>query len=184
MLARKVLASAVLTSHGRWADLRFYATQFLARFRPKSVEVRRTRQYWAEIAFHERAAGDRRLPALGRLMYCRAMTAVEQVVEIPFFQGLPAEALREVAARSSVLALHRGATLISQHAAADYVFFLISGSVQIYIHFHGVDDLLVGTMREAGALLGWSVVRKPHRYTATWCDARRGAGCCGCRAKF
>jgi CRP/FNR family transcriptional regulator, cyclic AMP receptor protein len=95
------------------------------------------------------------------------MTAVEQVVEIPFFQGLPAEALREVAARSSVLALHRGATLISQHAAADYVFFLISGSVQIYIHFHGVDDLLVGTMREAGALLGWSVVRKPHRYTAT-----------------
>ena len=95
------------------------------------------------------------------------MTAVEQVVEIPFFQSLPAEALREVAAKSSVLALERGATLISQNAAAEYVFFLISGSVQIYIHFHGVDDLLVGTMREAGALLGWSVVRKPHRYTAT-----------------
>ncbi len=95
------------------------------------------------------------------------MTAVEQVVEIPFFQSLPAEALREVAAKSSVLALERGATLISQNAAAEYVFFLISGSVQIYIHFHGVDDLLVGTMREAGVLLGWSVVRKPHRYTAT-----------------
>jgi CRP-like cAMP-binding protein len=25
----------------------------------------------------------------------------------------------------------------------------------------------VGTMRQPGALLGWSVVRKPHRYTAT-----------------
>ena len=43
----------------------------------------------------------------------------------------------------------------------------MAGSVQFYIRFHGVDDLLVGTMREAGALLGWSVVRKPHRYTAT-----------------
>jgi hypothetical protein len=30
-----------------------------------------------------------------------------------------------------------------------------------------VDDLLVGTMREPGALLGWSVFRKPYRYTVT-----------------
>lgn len=55
---------------------------------------------------------------------------------------------------------------VARAGAAD-IFFLMSGSVQIYIHFHGVDDLLVGTMREPGALLGWSVVRKPHRYTAT-----------------
>jgi CRP-like cAMP-binding protein len=95
------------------------------------------------------------------------MTAVEPVVQIPFVQGIPAEALREIAARSTVLTFARGRTLISQHAAAEHLFFLISGSVQIYIHFHGVDDLLVGTMREPGALLGWSVVRKPHRYTAT-----------------
>jgi CRP-like cAMP-binding protein len=95
------------------------------------------------------------------------MTAIEQVVQIPFFQGLPAEALREVAAKSTVLTLERGGTLISQHATAEHLFFLISGSVQFYIRFHGVDDLLVGTMREPGALLGWSVIREPHRYTAT-----------------
>ena len=95
------------------------------------------------------------------------MTAVEQVVEIPFFQGIPAEALREIAAQSTVLTFEPGRTLISQHAAAEHLFFLMSGSVQFYIHFHGVDDLLVGTMRQPGALLGWSVVRKPHRYTAT-----------------
>jgi len=95
------------------------------------------------------------------------MTAVEQVVQIPFFQGLPAEVLREVAAKSTVLALEREGILISQHAVAEHVFFLISGSVQFYIRFHGVDDLLVGTMREPGALLGWSVIRKPHRYTTT-----------------
>jgi CRP-like cAMP-binding protein len=95
------------------------------------------------------------------------MTAAEQVVQIPFFQGIPAEALREIAAQSTVLTLERGRTLISQHAAAEHLFFLISGSVQIYIHFHGVDDLLVGGIRQPGALLGWSVVRKPHRYTST-----------------
>jgi CRP-like cAMP-binding protein len=96
-----------------------------------------------------------------------SMTAIEEVVQIPFFQGMPAEALREIAAQSSVLTLEPGRILIAQHAAAEHLFFLMSGSVQIYIHFHGVDDLLVGTMREPGALLGWSVVRKPHRYTAT-----------------
>ena len=95
------------------------------------------------------------------------MTAVEEVVQIPFFQGIPAEALREIAAQSSILTLEAGRTFISQNAAAEHVFFLISGSVHFYLHFHGVDDLLVGTMRQPGALLGWSVVRKPHRYTAT-----------------
>jgi CRP-like cAMP-binding protein len=92
---------------------------------------------------------------------------VEQVVQIPFFQGLPAEALRQVAANSTMLMLVRGQILMSQHDAAEHLFFLISGVVQFYIHFQGVDDLLVGTMREPGALLGWSVFRQPYRYTVT-----------------
>jgi CRP-like cAMP-binding protein len=92
---------------------------------------------------------------------------VEQVVHIPFFQGLPAEALRQVAADATVLTLERGRILMSQHDAAEHLFFLISGVVQFYIHFQGVDDLLVGTMRETGALLGWSVFRQPYRYTVT-----------------
>jgi CRP-like cAMP-binding protein len=92
---------------------------------------------------------------------------VEQVVQIPFFQGLPADALRQVAADATVLTLERGRILMSQHDAAEHLFFLISGVVQFYIHFQGVDDLLVGTMRETGALLGWSVFRQPYRYTVT-----------------
>ena len=64
---------------------------------------------------------------------------VEQVVQIPFFQGLPAEALRLVAADSTMLALKRGRILMSQHDAAEHLFFLISGVVQFYIHFQGVD---------------------------------------------
>ena len=47
------------------------------------------------------------------------------------------------------------------------MFFLGAGVVQILIHFRGVDDLLVGTVRKPGALIGWSVFRKPYRYTAS-----------------
>lgn len=102
------------------------------------------------------------------------MAPVEQVVRIPFFQGLPAETLREVAAASTVVSLEGGRTIISQHDAAENVFFLIAGPVQFYISFQGVDDLLVGTTREPGALLGWSVFRPPFRYTAT---VRCGEAC-------
>ena len=101
-----------------------------------------------------------------RLIYYPSMTAVEQVVQIPFFQGLPAEALRKSPQNRTILTLERGETFISQHAAAEHVFFLISGSVQFYIHFHGVDDLLVGTMRAAGGsarLVGFSQAPSLHR---------------------
>lgn len=95
------------------------------------------------------------------------MTPVERVVEIPFFQGLSAEALREVAAGSSYLTLERGKTVVSQNDVAEHVYFLLSGRVQCYMLFQGVDDLLVGTVSEPGSLVGWSLFRPPYRYTAT-----------------
>ena len=107
------------------------------------------------------------MQTLWPLFYTLSAMHVEQVVQIPFFQGLPAEALRQVATGSTVLVLERGRIVMSQHGAAEHLFFLISGVVQFYIHFQGVDDLLVGTMREPGALLGWSVFREPYRYTVT-----------------
>ena len=60
-----------------------------------------------------------------------------------------------------------GEFIVHQHDQAQHAFFLGSGVVQIFIHFRGVDDLLVGTLREPGALIGWSVFRKPYRYTAS-----------------
>lgn len=98
--------------------------------------------------------------------YDAIMTSVEQVVQIPFFQGFPALALREVAAHSSLLIFEAGATIVSQHDVAENLFFLISGSVQIYIRFQGIDDLLVGSAQKPGSLIGWSVFRQPYRYTA------------------
>jgi CRP-like cAMP-binding protein len=104
------------------------------------------------------------------------MTAVEEVVQIPFFQGIPAEALREIAVQSTILSLEAGRTFISQHAAAEHVFFLISGSVQFYIHFHGVDDLLVGTMRQPG-LCSAGRLFASRTATPRQCAAKRNADC-------
>jgi CRP-like cAMP-binding protein len=95
------------------------------------------------------------------------MVQVEQLVRIPFLQGLPAGALRRLAETASELTVQGGNFIVHQHDQAQHVFFLGSGVVQIFIHFRGVDDLLVGTLREPGALIGWSVFRKPYRYTAS-----------------
>jgi CRP-like cAMP-binding protein len=95
------------------------------------------------------------------------MVQVEQLVRIPFLQGLSAGALRRLAEAASELTVRGGDFIVHQHDQAQHVFFLGSGVVQIFIHFRGVDDLLVGTLREPGALIGWSVFRKPYRYTAS-----------------
>jgi CRP-like cAMP-binding protein len=95
------------------------------------------------------------------------MTPVEQLVRIPFPQGLPADTLWELAEAASELTVPRGNYLIHQHDQAHHVFFLEAGVMQIFIRFRGVDDLLVGTLREPGALIGWSVFRKPYRYTTS-----------------
>ena len=95
------------------------------------------------------------------------MVQVEQLIRIPFLQGLPASTLRALAEAASELTLRPGDFIVHQHDQAQHVFFLGAGVVQIFIHFQGVDDLLVGTLRQPGSLIGWSVFRKPYRYTAS-----------------
>lgn len=95
------------------------------------------------------------------------MVQVEQLVQIPFLQGLPADTLWRLAEAASELTVPRGNYLIHQHDQAHHVFFLGAGVVQIFMRFRGVDDLLVGTLRKPGTLIGWSVFRKPYRYTAS-----------------
>ena len=85
------------------------------------------------------------------------------------------EASREIVARYHPDSRSRANIHLAEPAAEHRVFsdFRLRA---IYIHFHGVDDLLVGTMLgQPGALLGWSVVRKPHRYTST-VRCKRNAG--------
>jgi CRP-like cAMP-binding protein len=95
------------------------------------------------------------------------LVPVERLSEIPFFQGLPAWALRRVAAAASERALEATAVILRQHDEVRDVFFLRSGSVQFLLRFEGIDDLVVGMTSEAGALLGWSRFRAPFRSTST-----------------
>lgn len=95
------------------------------------------------------------------------MVSVEQLSQVPFFQGLPAWAIREFATGALEKTLDHNEFIVRQHDEADSVFFLLSGSAQFLIRYDGKHDLLVATTRDFGALIGWSVLRIPHRYTAT-----------------
>ncbi len=47
------------------------------------------------------------------------------------------------------------------------MYFLLSGAVQILVHFEGVGELLMGVHREPGSLIAWSAFRAPYRHTSS-----------------
>lgn len=101
------------------------------------------------------------------------MVPVGTLDRLPIFRDLPAPVLGPLSEKAEELEVERQSELVRQHDLADHVFILLSGSVQFLIRFEGVDHLLVGTTREEGALVGWSMFRSPHRYTATVrCESR------------
>jgi len=95
------------------------------------------------------------------------MVPAEQIAQLPFFQGMPAWALREFAEAATDRLFAARETLLRQQDEAQSVYFLLSGSVQIFVRFEGADDLLVGSTSGFGALLGWSAFRPPYRYTSS-----------------
>ncbi|MCU7916616.1 MAG: cyclic nucleotide-binding domain-containing protein [Candidatus Thiodiazotropha sp. (ex Gloverina cf. vestifex)] len=95
------------------------------------------------------------------------MIETTDLTAIDFFQGIDTNAMAHLAEGAEVRELAQGEILLHQHDRAIALFFLLSGKVQFLIHVAGMDDLLVGTDREAGALIGWSVFRAPYRHTLT-----------------
>lgn len=96
-----------------------------------------------------------------------SMVSVERLSQVGFFRGLPPWALRQFAEAAGEKQLATNEFVVHQHDEAHTVFFLLAGSVQFFIRFEGVDDLLVGTMNEVGGVVGWSSFRIPYRYTAS-----------------
>jgi CRP-like cAMP-binding protein len=90
----------------------------------------------------------------------------ERLLELPFFQGMPAHAQERLSEAAAERILPAGRTVITQHDVAATVWLLRSGAVQVLIRL-GPDDVLVGVLDEPGALLGWSAFRPPYRYTAS-----------------
>jgi CRP-like cAMP-binding protein len=85
---------------------------------------------------------------------------------LPFFHGMPQWALDRIAQSATVLFCPVGHVLLRQYDRATTVFVMLSGVVQILIRV-GSDDLVVGTLRGEGELLGWSTFRSTDRYTAS-----------------
>jgi CRP-like cAMP-binding protein len=95
------------------------------------------------------------------------MASLDLLARLDFLDGLPEWALARLAAASTEKALDARAFVLHQHDKAESLFILLEGEVQILLRFEGVDDLLVGATHQSGAVLGWSVFRIPHRYTAS-----------------
>ena len=70
-------------------------------------------------------------------------------------------------AEAEVCEFKAGEEILHQHDEAHSLYVQLSGTVEFLIKVEGVDDLFVGMTAERGPLLGWSIVREPHRYTAT-----------------
>lgn len=95
------------------------------------------------------------------------MAPLDLLARLDFLEGLPEWALMRLAAASTEHSLGANAFVLHQHDKAESLYILLEGEVQILLRFEGIDDLLVGATHQHGAVLGWSVFRIPHRYTAS-----------------
>lgn len=95
------------------------------------------------------------------------MVTSEELLQIPFFQGLPDAALGQLAEAAQLQSRAGDDLIIHQHDRAIAVWFLLSGSVQFLMHVEGIGNLLVAICQAPGTLLGWSAFRAPFRYTTS-----------------
>ena len=93
--------------------------------------------------------------------------AIEELVGLRFFEGVPGWALERLAGSAAKRRLERGALVVQQNDEARAVYFLLSGAVQVLVYFEGVGNLLMGVHRESGSLIAWSAFRAPYRHTSS-----------------
>ena len=92
----------------------------------------------------------------------------EELAGLRFFEGVPGWALERLARSATKRRFEQGAIVVRQNDEARAVYFLLSGAVQILVHFEGVGDLLMGVQRDPGSLIaGWSAFRPPYRHTSS-----------------
>ena len=95
------------------------------------------------------------------------MVPVATIKRLKVFEMLSPVALETLSRDIEELAFEAGDFILHQHDEAHAIYVLLSGSVEFLMTVEDMDHLFVGTTSEPGALIGWSVVREPHRYTAS-----------------
>ncbi len=87
--------------------------------------------------------------------------------QLPFFKDIPLVVIHRLAEVGKKITIEPNTSIVHQHDEARFVFFLLSGAVQLHLQTGELDDVLVGVMKTPGALIGWSAFRFPYRYTTT-----------------
>ncbi|MDJ0951954.1 MAG: cyclic nucleotide-binding domain-containing protein [Alphaproteobacteria bacterium] len=95
------------------------------------------------------------------------MIPLADIRDLKLFEALSDAAVEALCADAEMRDFEACDYLLHQHDEAHSLYILLSGTVEFLIKVEGVDDLFVGMTAERGPLLGWSIVREPHRYTAT-----------------
>jgi CRP-like cAMP-binding protein len=86
---------------------------------------------------------------------------------VAFLDSLPHETREKLALAAESRHFSAGEYIVAQHDKATHASFLKSGLAQVLLKFDDTDELMIETLAEPGAMLGWSVFRPPYRYTAS-----------------
>ena len=95
------------------------------------------------------------------------MPTAKQLGGFAVFEELPQEILERLADGADAIDCEVGDFIVHQHDEALALFILVSGAVEFLIRAEGIDDFFVGGTGGHGAVIGWSISREPHRYTAS-----------------
>ncbi len=94
------------------------------------------------------------------------MVSIEVLRSFPYFAGVSAESLKAVAAITEERDFPAGEPLFKEGEAAEALYILRAGEVDIVYQLH-VDEGRVVDTAVAGDLIGWSALVEPFRCTAT-----------------
>ena len=90
-------------------------------------------------------------------------TVAELLREVPFFAGLRPDTIELVAGCGSNVQFEPGALIFREGDQADVFYLLRHGSVALEAYVPSSGPLVIETL-EAGEVLGWSWLFRPHRW--------------------
>jgi len=95
------------------------------------------------------------------------MVPVAELKDLKIFEALTSPTLDALSEDIVERSFEPGDYILHQHDEACALYILLAGSVEFLMMIEGMEDLYVGETSEPGALVGWSVLREPYRFTAS-----------------
>lgn len=102
------------------------------------------------------------------------MISPEVLRRYPYFAGLPAENLKDIAMISRLRSFEAGEELFMEGASATRLIILVSGEIDIVYELGDGSKVIADTL-VAGDPLAWSALLEPHSLTATGIANKAGS---------